>query len=108
MATPTPTSIRLPVALAGRVRARAYLDRASFSETVRCLLERGLDGAASAGVADQEEIERLAVVAVEALRENGCVTPIGGAANREYPGPPRLRVRGRAGTRTAAASGPLP
>ena len=50
----TPTSIRLSDALERRVRARAYLDRTSFSDTLRRLVECGLDARAVGGAGVDE------------------------------------------------------
>jgi hypothetical protein len=67
--------VRLSVELQERVRARARLERRTFSNTLRVLIERGLDDAvvyvpSRDGVAE-DEVERLAEVAREALRGHG-------------------------------------
>lgn len=65
MTTNTPCSLRLPLPLRERVRVRAVVERRTFANQVRVLLERALDDAAVAprddctGI-DQAEIERLA------------------------------------------------
>jgi hypothetical protein len=71
VATSTPTSVRLPGTLDARVRARARLERRSYSNCLRVLVERGLDVEPSydPDEIDPEEVERLAEVASEALRE---------------------------------------
>ena len=58
----TTTSVRLPEPLRQRVKARALLERRSFSNTLRVLVEAGLAApAASAAFADvdSDEFERL-------------------------------------------------
>jgi hypothetical protein len=71
--SPTPTSVRLPEDLDRRVRARARLERRTFSNQLRVLVERALDHGAvyapSDGI-DQAEVERLAGVAREAIEEH--------------------------------------
>ena len=68
----TPTSVRLSDPLEQRVRARARLERRSFSNTLRVLVERGLDVHPRYETADEldpDEVERLAAVACDALAE---------------------------------------
>jgi hypothetical protein len=67
--TGTPCSLRLPQPLRERVRERAKLERRSFANTVRVLLERQLDAPARFEDVDPDEIERLALVAQEALAD---------------------------------------
>jgi hypothetical protein len=61
----TATSVRLPEPLRERVRAHALSERRSFSNTLRILIERGLD----AVDVDADEVERLRSLALAALEE---------------------------------------
>ena len=74
------TSVRLPDPLRERVRAHARVERRSFSNAVRVLIEAGLDATETADV-DDAEIERLADLARETLHEHGL------GPNDPYPGP---------------------
>jgi hypothetical protein len=74
----SPASVRLPDPLRARIEATARRERRSFSNCARVLLELGLaavegDPEARAFV-DEDEVERLAVVARDALRENGSAS----------------------------------
>jgi predicted DNA-binding protein len=56
------TSVRLPDRLRERVRARAVIERRSFSNTIRVLVEAGLSAREQqAADVDSEEMERLAL-----------------------------------------------
>jgi len=66
----TTTSVRLPEPLRERVKARAVIERRSFSNTIRVLVEAGLASSvnpSSAADVDQDEVERLALLAQETL-----------------------------------------
>jgi hypothetical protein len=63
-------SVRLPQLLKERVQARARIERRTFSNTLRVLVEAGLaqDPGAIADV-DPDEVERLADIARVAIEE---------------------------------------
>jgi len=69
MATAAPTSIRLPTALRDEIRDRARAERRSFSAQVVLMLERSATIASPS--IEQDEIEQLATVALDTVRENG-------------------------------------
>jgi hypothetical protein len=66
------TSVRLPDPLRDRVRARALTERRSISNTIRVLIEAGLDASRvppESKAVDKAEVERLAGIARDALTE---------------------------------------
>ncbi len=67
--TNTPCSLRLPQLLRQRIRERADIERRSFANEVRVLLERQLDASQPDPEIDPAEIERLAELCRETLHE---------------------------------------
>jgi predicted DNA-binding protein len=66
VAVTTATSVRLPETLRERVRARAQIERRTFSNTLRVLVEAGL---AATSAAELAELDRLEAIYREAVGE---------------------------------------
>jgi hypothetical protein len=62
-----PFSLRFPQPLRQRIRERAEIERRSFANQVRVLLERALDASQSDPSVSADEIERLHQVYQQAI-----------------------------------------